>query len=221
MVAAQSIGAVPVPFYQDSVAQEMKFVAVHAEVRFAIVENQEQVDKLIEIKDELPRLEMIFYADERGMRNYDESFLHSMAELQDAGRDYDREHPEFFDSHVADAKGTDTAIILYTSGTTGQPKGVILSFNNVVITAQNAVDREGLREDEEVLAYLPMAWVGDNIFSLAQAYCAGFCVSCPENSATVMHDLREIGPTYYFAPPAIYETILTNVMIRMEDARPR
>jgi len=218
MVSSQAIGVVPVPFYQDAVAQEMKYVAEHAEVRFAVVEDQEQVDKLIELKGELPTLDGIVYANPRGLRNYREPFLHSLAELKEKGREYHAQNPEFFAAEVAKGKGSDTAIILYTSGTTGQPKGVILSFDNVVITAQNAVDREGLREDEEVLAYLPMAWVGDNIFSLAQAYCAGFCVSCPESAATVTQDLREIGPTYYFAPPAIYETILTTVMIRMEDA---
>jgi len=218
MVSSQAIGVVPVPFYQDAVAQEMKYVAEHAEVRFAVVEDQEQVDKLIELKGELPTLEKIVYANSRGLRNYGESFLHSLAELKKKGREYHAQNPDFFAAEVAKGQGSDTAIILYTSGTTGQPKGVILSFDNVIITAQNAVDREGLREDEEVLAYLPMAWVGDNIFSLAQAYCAGFCVSCPESAATVTHDLREIGPTYYFAPPAIYETILTTVMIRMEDA---
>jgi len=218
MVAAQSIGAIPVPLYQDAVAEEMKFVANHAEVRFAIVEDQEQVDKLLEIRNDVPEIAKIFHVDERGMRNYRQPFLHSMADLQEKGREYHRQHPDFYEAEVAKSKGSDTAIILYTSGTTGQPKGVILTFDNIVITAQNAVDREGLREDEEVLAYLPMAWVGDYIFSLAQAYCAGFCVSCPESAATVSHDLREIGPTYYFAPPRIYETILTNVMIRMEDA---
>ena len=218
MVSAQAIGVVPVPFYQDAVAQEMKFVAEHAEVRFAVVEDQEQVDKLLELKGDLPTLEKIFYANPRGMRNYAEPFLHSLDELKEKGREYDAQNADFYDAEVAKGQGSDNAIILYTSGTTGQPKGVILSFDNIVITAQNAVDREGLHEDEEVLAYLPMAWVGDNIFSLAQSYCAGFCVSCPESAATVTHDLREIGPTYYFAPPAIYETILTTVMIRMEDA---
>jgi long-chain acyl-CoA synthetase len=218
MVSSQAIGVVPVPFYQDSVAQEMKFVAEHAEVRFAVVEDQEQVDKLLELKGELPTLDGIVYANPRGLRNYGEPFLLSLADLKEKGREYHTQNPEFFAAEVAKGTGSDTAIILYTSGTTGQPKGVILSFDNVIITAQNAVDREGLREDEEVLAYLPMAWVGDNIFSLAQAYCAGFCVSCPESAATVTQDLREIGPTYYFAPPAIYETILTTVMIRMEDA---
>jgi len=108
--------------------------------------------------------------------------------------------------------------MLYTSGTTGNPKGVVLSNDNVIITARNGITREGLDSHEEVLAYLPMAWVGDNLFSYAQSYVAGFCVSCPEDATTVASDLREIGPTYYFAPPSIYERMLTQVMIRMEDA---
>jgi len=218
MVAIQAIGGTPVPFYQDSVADEMKFLANHAEVRYAIVEDQEQVDKLLEIKDDVPALEQIVYDDERGMRNYRQPFLTSLADLQEKGRAYAKDNPGFFEAGAAAGKGSDTAIILYTSGTTGQPKGVILSFDNIIVMARNAIEFEGLREDEEVLAYLPMAWVGDFVFSLAQSYIAGFCVSCPESGETVMHDLREIGPTYYFAPPRIYETLLTNVMIRMEDA---
>ncbi len=178
IAATQALGGVPVPIYQDASADEMAFVLDHAEVRFAIAEDQEQVDKLLAVKDRIPALETIVYSDGRA----------------------------------------DLAIILYTSGTTGQPKGVMLSYDNLIVTARNAITREGLRQDEEVLAYLPMAWIGEHIFSYAQAYCAGFCVSCPESSATVMLDLRELGPTYFFAPPRIYETILTQVMIRIEDA---
>ncbi len=218
MVAAQSIGAVPVPVYQDSVAEETAFVLGHAEARFALVEDQEQVDKLLEVKDRNPGLERIIYDDSRGLRHYNQSFLTAYDELLARGDEYDQAHPDFFASQVAKGRAQDVSIILYTSGTTGQPKGVVLSFENVIRTAQNAVDFDGLRADEEMLAYLPMAWVGDHIFSYGQSYCAGFCVSCPESSATVMHDLWELGPTFFFAPPRIFENILTTVMIRMEDA---
>jgi len=218
MTASQALGAVPVPVYQDSVAEEMQFIYDHAGATFAIVENQEQVDKLLEIKDQIPALRHIVYKDPRGMRHYNQDFLHLYRDVQDMGRAYIAEHPGEYEKLVTRGTGSDTAIMLYTSGTTGRPKGVILSFDNLIVTARNACQREGLSEHEETLAYLPMAWVGDNIFSMAQAYVSGFCVSCPENSETVLDDLREIGPTYFFAPPRMFENILTTVMIRIEDA---
>ena len=218
MVAGQSLGAVPVPVYQDSVADEMAYVIDHAEARFAIAEDQEQVDKLIEIKDRCPRLEMILFSDPRGLRHYDQPFLRAFEDVQAGGRDYEAANPGIFEEEVSKGDADDVSIILYTSGTTGQPKGVVLTHDNVIRTAENNIKLEGLTDKEEMLAYLPMAWVGDHIFSFAQSYCAGFCVSCPESGATVMHDLRELGPTYFFAPPSIFETILTTVMIRMEDA---
>jgi len=218
MCAAQALGGVPVPMYQDSVANELQFVVDHADVRFAIGENQEQVDKLLEIMDSCPKLEVIIFDDARGLRKYEHDFLHSYSGVQAKGRELREKDPEFLKTEIAKGSGSDIAIILYTSGTTGNPKGVMLSHGNVLVTARNSVERDGLRQDDEVLAYLPMAWVGDNIFSFGQSYVAGFCVNCPESSATVMADLREVGPTYFFAPPAIYESLLTNVMIRMEDA---
>ncbi len=218
MVAAQCLGAVPVPLYQDAVAEEMQFVLEHAETRFAVVEDQEQVDKLLAVQARCPKLEAIIYDDPRGLRHYRSPCLQALTALQEQGRRFDAEQPHYFDEHIAQGHGADLAVILYTSGTTGRPKGVMLSFDNIIVTSRNAVSREGLRDDEEILAYLPMAWVGDHIFSYGQFYCAGFTVNCPESSATILQDLHEIGPTYFFAPPRIWENILTTVMIRMEDA---
>ena len=218
MCAAQALGGAPVPMYQDCVADELQFVVEHAGVRFAIAENQEQVDKLLEIKEQCPSLEIILYSDQRGMRHYHQPFLHSYASALERGEEFARSNPNYFDEQVARGAGSDLAIILYTSGTTGDPKGVMLTHDNVLITARNAAQFDGLVPDDEVFAYLPMAWVGDNIFSFGQSYAIGFCVSCPESEATVMHDLKEIGPTYYFAPPAIFENLLTTVSIRIEDA---
>ncbi len=218
MCAVQALGGVPVPLYQDSVAAEMAFVLDHAEVGFALVEDQEQVDKLLEVMQRTTTLKQIVYDDERGLRNYTQDFLHHYDALLAEGRDFAKRHPQFFPEEAAKAKGSDVSIMAYTSGTTGNPKGVVLTFDNVLQSARNGAEFEGLTDNEDMLAYLPMAWVGDHIFSYAQSYAAGFCVSCPESGATVMHDLRELGPTYFFAPPRIFENILTTVMIRMEDA---
>jgi long-chain acyl-CoA synthetase len=218
IAATQGLGGIPVPIYQDSIAEEMAFVLDHAEVRFAVAEDQEQVDKLVAIKERCPLLETAIYSDPRGMRHYEQPYLYDYAGVQQRGRKLARKEPGFFRREIAEGRGTDTAIILYTSGTTGRPKGVVLTFDNIIITAKNAIAFEDLTDHEEVLAYLPMAWIGEHIFSYAQAYCAGFGASCPESQATVIADLRELGPTYFFAPPRIFENLLTQVMIRMEDA---
>jgi long-chain acyl-CoA synthetase len=218
MLAAQSLGAVPVPVYQDAVADEMQFVLDHAETRFAVAENQEQVDKLIGIKHRLPHLETIIYKDPRGLRHYPRDHLLSLDDVQEQGRAFDAAHPEFFLGEVADSRGSDVSVIAYTSGTTGRPKGVMLSFDNLISAARSTVAFDRLGADDQVLAYLPMAWIGDHLFSYAQAIVAAFAVNCPESSETVMTDLKEIGATYFFAPPRIFENILTQVQIRMEDA---
>ncbi|QIE57539.1 long-chain fatty acid--CoA ligase [Pikeienuella piscinae] len=218
MPAIQMCGATPVPVYQDSVAEEMQFVLEHAGVRFAIVEDQEQVDKVLSVGDKLPDLERIVYSDPRGLRKYDHERLHRYDEVQKAGRAAEAEHGAEIDALIATAKGSDTCIILYTSGTTGKPKGVVLSNDNILSAARSSAVFDDLRQTDSVLAYLPMAWVGDFIFSVGQAYVCGFSVACPESPDTMLLDLREIGPSYYFAPPRIYESLLTTVMIRMEDA---
>src|SRR5215471_5964573 len=218
IAATQALGGVPVPIYQDSIADEMAFVLDHAEARFAVAEDQEQIDKILAVKERLPLLETVIFSDPRGLRHYEQPLLYDYSTVQERGRELARSQPGFLRNEVDKGRGSDTAIILYTSGTTGRPKGVVLSFDNIITTAKNAIEFEGLTDREEVLSYLPMAWIGEHIFSYAQAYYAGFCASCPESQATVIADLRELGPTYFFAPPRIFENILTQLMIRMEDA---
>ena len=217
-LAAQALGGVPVPLYQDSIEKELTYIVGHAEVRFAIAEDQEQVDKLLRVREECRRLEVIVYADPRGLRGYSEPGLLSLAELEERGEKFAVGHATYFDDEMARGQREDTAVICYTSGTTGSPKGAMLSYRNLIEMARIATAREGLGPDDEALAYLPMAWVGDHMLSYAQAIVAGFTINCPESAATVLHDLKEIGPTYFFAPPRIWENLLTSVMIRIEDA---
>jgi len=222
VMAAQALGGVPVPIYQDSIEKELEYIVDHAEVRFAVAEDQEQVDKLLSVRARCRHLQHVVYDDPRGMRTYSEPGLVSLAELCELGKKFEVGHPTHFDDEVARGAADDVAIICYTSGTTGAPKGAMLSHRNLIATARNAARCEGLDQDEEVLSYLPMAWVGDHIFSYAQAIIMGFAINCPESPTTVLSDLKEIAPTYFFGPPRIWESILTGVMVRVEDAaRPK
>lgn len=218
MVAAQSVGAIPVPLYNDANAEEMAYVLGHCGARFVIVEDQEQVDKVIEVQDQLHQFEHMIYLDPRGLRKYDHRRLHEFSHIQEQGRAARDEFGPELKARTARLNLESTCVMLYTSGTTGKPKGVVLSNRNVIVTSKNSCEFDHLVPGDEVLAYLPMAWVGDFIFSIGQAYWTGFCVNCPESPETMMTDLREIGPTYYFAPPRFFEGQLTSVMIRMEDS---
>ena len=218
MLAAQSLGAIPVPLYQDAVAAEYVFPVNNAEVRFALAEDQEQVDKLLEAREQCPQLSHIYYDDPRGLRNYAEEGLGSLDELAAAGDVFAKQHPQFFQGEVDRCAPGDVAAMFFTSGTTGNPKGVVHTHRSLIDRAQAGADFDRLTPNEEVLAYLPPAWIGQNIFSYAQWLACGYVVNCPESSATVSIDLKEVGPTYYFAPPRVFEGLLTSVMIRMEDA---
>ncbi|MDW5442484.1 AMP-dependent synthetase/ligase [Polaromonas sp. SM01] len=218
MLAAQSLGAIAVPLYQDAVSAECVFPITNAEVRFAMVEDQEQVDKLLEIRGQCPQLSTIIFDDPRGLRNYEEAGLGALDVLIAEGQAFARQQPAFFKTEVNKAQPEDVAAMFFTSGTTGNPKGVVHTHNTLLDRAQAGAEFDKLSNREEVLAYLPPAWIGQNIFSYAQWLCCGYVVNCPENASTVTIDLKEVGPTYYFAPPRVFEGLLTSVMIRMEDA---
>jgi long-chain acyl-CoA synthetase len=218
MLAAQSLGAVPIPLYQDAAGAEFVFPINNAEVAFAVVEDQEQVDKLIELREQCPQLTRIWYDDPRGLRNYSEPGLASLDALIENGREHGRSHPGFLEAEVAKADPRDVAAMFFTSGTTGNPKGVVHTHFSLLDRAGAGARFDKLTATDEVLAYMPPAWIGQNIFSYAQWLACGYVVNCPESAATVTIDLKEIGPTYYFAPPRIFEGLLTSVMIRMEDA---
>ncbi len=220
VMAAQTLGAIPVPVYADAVADELAFVLAHAEVRYAAVEDQEQIDKIQSVMERLPKLEHMIYDETRGLRDYDHARLRSMTDVIDDGRRAlaDPAVGAWLDAEIAAGLGSDPSIILYTSGTTGASKGVVLTGERSIKAAADTVAFDKLTEKDVALAYLPIAWVGDHYLNYAQGLVAGFCMACPENADTAMQDLRELGPTFYFAPPRTLELLLTRVMIRMEDA---
>ena len=218
MLAAQSLGAIPIPLYQDAAASECVFPMTNAEVRLCVVEDQEQVDKMLEVRETYAALEHIYYDDPRGLRKYDEPGLGSVDELLAAGEAFAKQNPHFYREQVEAGTKDDVAAMFFTSGTTGNPKGVVHTHSTLIDRAQAGAEFDHLTSNEDVLAYLPPAWIGQNIFSYAQWLVAGYVVNCPESAATVMIDLKEIGPTYYFAPPRVFEGMLTSVSIRMEDA---
>jgi long-chain acyl-CoA synthetase len=221
MMAAQMLGAVPVPVYADAIADELAYVLDHAEVSFAAVQDQEQVDKLLSVAERVPRLKTMLYDWGRGLRDYDHTHLHPIDAVIAQGQARLSEGPDVgaaLDAEIDAGTGDDLSIILYTSGTTGRSKGVMLSAGRSIAAATDTVVFDRLTDADEVLAYLPLAWVGDHYLNYAQALVAGFTICCPESADTVQADLKEIGPTFYFAPPRVFENLLTRVMIRMEDA---
>ncbi|MBC7802905.1 MAG: AMP-binding protein [Candidatus Parcubacteria bacterium] len=218
MCAAQCLGGISVPLYQDATAVEMAFPIQNAAIRHAVAEDQEQVDKLLEILPQAPTLAHIYFDEPRGMRHYSQPQLTSCDSLAQSGREFQLREPSFLESEIAMGSGSDTAAMFFTSGTTGVAKGVVLTHHSLIDRARAAAEMEGLSDADVVLAYLPPAWIGQNIFSYAQPFVTGYCICCPESAETVMSDMRDIGPTYYFAPPRVFETLLTQVSIRMEDA---
>ena len=218
MIAIQMVGATPVPQYQDSVAEEMEYVLAHCGAKFVIAGDQEQVDKILEIESKLSDFKQMIYLDGRGLRKYDHSKLHSFVSITENGKNSGSASKSTLNERESALTYESTCVMLYTSGTTGKPKGVVLSNANIIETSKTTCEFDDLKQSDEILAYLPMAWVGDFIFSVGQAMWSGFCVNCPESADTLSNDLREIGPTYYFAPPRVFEMQLTNVMIRMEDS---
>jgi long-chain acyl-CoA synthetase len=219
--SVQALGAIPVPVYADAVAEEMAYVLNHAGVKLAVVQDQEQVDKLLSFSDDIPELHDIIYDEPRGLRDYDHTHLQSFSDIQKIGRAAlaaDSSRAGAWEQTINDADGEETSAFLYTSGTTGRSKGVVLKAKGSVKAAEDTAKFDNLTENDSVLAYLPLAWVGDHYLNYAQGYVSGLCMACPESQDTVQHDLREIGPTFYFAPPRVFEGLLTSVMIRMEDA---
>jgi long-chain acyl-CoA synthetase len=219
-VAAQALGGVPVPVYQDSIAKELAYVWNHSEVSVILAEDQEQVDKILALRAELPALRLVIYDDPRGLSSYRHDWLKSYDDLQERGRAFAAEHPGYFDAEIEKGRPDDVAIICYTSGTTGSPKGAMITHANAVGVADSFRRESGLTPEDTSLAYLPMAWAGDSVYTLFASLVVGFCANCPESPETVQRDLRELGPSTLLAPPRIWENMLTAVQVRASDATP-
>ena len=217
-VAALCLGGIPVPLYQDAIEKELEYIIEHSEAKFIVAEDQEQVDKMLALKEKVPSMEMIIYDDPRGMRHYNQPFIKSFTEVQALGLKFEEDHPGFFEQEVQKGKAEDSVLIAYTSGTTGNPKGVVLTHSNLLTNVRLISKAEEYWDSDQVMAYLPMAWIGDSIYSLAMLLDIGFTINCPEAATTVMRDMREVGPTVIFCPPRIWENILTSIRVKMEDA---
>jgi len=219
-VAAQCLGGASVPVYQDSIAKELAFVWNHADVSVIVAEDQEQIDKVMALRDQLPALRYVIYDDARGMLHYKHDWLKSFADVQAMGREFDKTHGGYVDAAIEQGRADDLAFVCYTSGTTGNPKGAMLTHGNALATAKMALRAEDFRVDDDYLAYLPMAWVGDTFYTLVMGLAVGFAINCPESPETVQRDLRELGPTLILAPPRIWENMLTAVQVKGADAPP-
>lgn len=219
-LAAMCLGGQSVPVYQDAIASELAFVLAHSEAKVIVAEDQEQVDKILSIRDQLPDLQWLIYDDPRGLSLYEEDILRDFAAVQALGREFGQQNPSYFEDEIAKGDGQDIALMAYTSGTTGQPKGVMLSHENLLETARIFIRDEDVRQNDDFLAYLPMAWVGDGLYGLCVSIMVGCACNCPEAPETVPRDLRELGPTGIVAAPRVWEGLLSMLQVKATDASP-
>jgi long-chain acyl-CoA synthetase len=217
-LAAQSLGGVSVGLYQDAVADEVQYIIDHCDASVVVVEDQEQVDKLLEILPALPRVRHIIYYDPRGLRAYDEPTLRAFPAVEALGRELAAGQPGLYEREVARGAGADLAMLCYTSGTTGKPKGAMLSFANLLAMGRALMEVDPLQPGDDFVSFLPLAWIGEQMMALSCGMQVGFTINFPEEPETVQHNIREIAPHVMFSPPRIWENMVSQVQVKTEDA---
>lgn len=217
-LASQAAGAKSIGIYQDAVVQEMIYVITHAQVKFIVVEDQEQVDKILEMWDDLTGVQNVIYYDPKGLRNYTEEFLLYFPDVEKIGASYERDNPGWFESSVAQGKADDVAILSTTSGTTGNPKLAMITHRNLISMGHNLMEIDPLLPEDRFVSFLPMAWIGEQMMSFACSLQQGFTLNFPEQPETALANVREIGPHSMFSPPRIWENLVSQVLVKMEDS---
>ena len=218
-LAAQGLGGVSVGVYPSSVPPEIAYVLDYTDAVMVLAEDQEQVDKLLEIRDQIPKVRKVIYEDPRGMRSYraDDWFL-SFEEVLELGREHRKKHPRAFEERLEAGKPDDVAHFSLTSGTTGKPKAAMLSHKNLIHMGVALQEVDPLEPTDDYLSFLPLAWIGEQMMTVGMGLTGGFAVNFPEEVETAMSDLKEIGPHVMFSPPRVWEGIQSRIWVDISES---
>ncbi|NTW97868.1 MAG: long-chain fatty acid--CoA ligase, partial [Oscillochloris sp.] len=217
-LGAQAIGAITIGVYQDSAPEEVKYILQATEARVIIAEDQEQVDKILELWPNLSGVLKVIYYEPKGLRNYSEPFLATFPAIEELGREFDQQNPGHFERELGLGRSEDVAMLVTTSGTTGKPKLAMLTHHNLISQGRGLLEVDPLAPSDEFVSFLPLAWVGEQMITVAAGIQCGFTINFPESSATVQENIREIGPHVMFSPPRIWENMLSQVQVKIQDS---